>query len=456
MTEGRHRWYRGYEKVGNSSQLVHQIGTVVRNWDLGRYIPVVRIEKKATGRFYFFVAIESTAHGVIPAEVERFCSLPFLGRPLPKPFRLDEIRTMVSGELDVQDYARRLPYRVPELYAFADPFGAAADPNEDGADSGHVLEDSQAYDRLLMWLSAVGQGSWGTFQGACRALGLDRDGRGVQRIIRTLRLLGHAETSRDGTKWSIAPTVLARVTGDDDGVTYVLCGARDPGLITALGEFGSIQIVPQHRGSGPATIALQVGDPATFLPRLQTTPLKSCVIVAEDAALRLAQLLPSLTGWIDLLDPLPTLNPYQYDCRRYDGQAFSDEGFAGRVGFYEIWPPATSATLRAESPLYKAYYDAGTGRWVRGDWYGMRFLAHSAAGGVCPVEYQGSSRRLAIPSEWRWPELYERVLVLAYGRLPTLARGHTWLTYEGIPASLLTVLADKLPLSHASEVFAHA
>src|SRR2546428_1873037 len=49
-------------------------------------------------------------------------------------------------------------------------------------------------------------------------------------------------------------------------------------------------------------------------------------------------------------------------------------------------------------------------------------------GSPCPVLYEPAMGRLAIPLDWRWPELYERVLVLASGQLPV--HRNPWLIYE--------------------------
>jgi hypothetical protein len=447
MTDGVQRWYRGYRTVGKSSQLVHQIGTAVRTLDLGRHIPVVRLEKRARGQFYVFVAVESAGPGVIPPEVEGFLSLPILGNPLPMPFRLEDIRSMVGGDMDVHDYARRLPYKAPERFLSRDPFDTNSDAEMLEVDDASVLAASQVHERLLTWLSAVGQGSWGTFRSACRALGLERDGKEeAQRVLRKLRLLGHSETSRDGTRWTIAPKVLARVEAGERPTTYVLCGARDAGLLAALSEVATMEITPQGGGAGPASAAFRVEDPATLRPRLAERGLANQVVVADEAAARLAEALPPIEHWLDLLDPLPALNCYMYECRRFDGQGFVPEVFSGQSGFYELWRPSTSTATVGRFPDYKAFYDARSDRWLRGDWYGMRFIAHVFAGQACPAEFDPSSGRLAIPSEWRLPEVYERVLVLASGRLPSPTARYTWLTYEGISEPLLDVLASRLQL----------
>ena len=115
---------------------------------------------------------------------------------------------------------------------------------------------------------------------------------------------------------------------------------------------------------------------------------------------------------------------------------------------YELWP-LEGPNTRATTPSYTLFYDPATTRWQQGDWYGLRFLARRTAGERCPVHYDSHSQKLAIPQVWRWPELYERALVLASGHLPSWSK--EWLVYEAIGAPLLTVLSGKLGL-HLVEV----
>lgn len=452
MSDTVRRWYKGFLTGGKVDPLIQRISRAVDGYALRKYIPVVRFERKARGQFYYFVAIEGSSVGEIPAEVSSFFELPFLGHPLRDPLQLEDIRGMVSGEVEVQDYALRIPYRVPHVFLSSSPF----DPEDvelsvETVAAEEVLVQSQAHERLLLWLSAVGSGSWTTFQAACRALGLERGSeQDSRRIMRKLRLLGHAETSRDGSHWSVAPTTLVELT-DESSVrgrtSYVLCGARDASTVRILESIVPVEMVPQIRGSGPPAVLLHPPDVDALLARLVGTGLGPSISFVPEASLHLAGALPSVDGWVDMLETLPGLLPQLYDCRCFDGEGFVETPFNGKSGFYELWPPPTSATSAAPRPAYRAFYDAGSGRWVRGDWYGLRFLAHVSAGHACPAEFDPASARLAVSAHCRWPELYERALVLASGRLPTQSADRTWLIYERISSALLEVLVPKLKLT---------
>lgn len=111
--------------------------------------------------------------------------------------------------------------------------------------------------------------------------------------------------------------------------------------------------------------------------------------------------------------------------------------------------PSNKTALR---PEYTLYYDEDTQRWLRADWYGLRFLARYEAGQSCPVQYGSTTSQFAVPLEWRWPELYERALVLASGRLPRRQSG--WLIYDGVGRELVDALRGKLRLDVEESFYA--
>jgi hypothetical protein len=135
-----------------------------------------------------------------------------------------------------------------------------------------------------------------------------------------------------------------------------------------------------------------------------------------------------------------------FNVKRFDGCTFVEDIFDERKsGFYELWPLEAHQSA-ANRPKYVLFYDAVKRRWLRGDWYGLRFLALQSSGAPCPVRYDPPSGRLAIFEDWRWPELYERVLVLASGRLPNY--NQRYLIYDSISPQLLSELNAKLNLQY--------
>lgn len=445
------RWYAANRLVGRRpDSIVAEISTVVRQNDLGRVLPLIRIERKARGQFYLFLAIESDARGQLPDQLQRLHEYPIIKNLLRQSdgsavqdFKLDQIQGMVTGEISVQDYARRLTRAILTAPTFAEPF--PPDDPDAGLDAAEddLLARSRQYDRLLIWLSAAGSGSLAVAQQACRALGLDADGQQTGRILRRLRLLGHIERSPNGKQWSIAPVVLTRVAGPAGGDLYLLCGGRDHAMLAALRRHTAVEETPQSRGDGPARVTIATEDVDRLAATLQGEEVVRQVrIDTVPVALRLATLLPPVKRWPETLEGMNGIKPEMYEVHRFQGDGFV-EGVVSGSGFYELYQRDRRGS--SATPDYRLFFDAGRDRWLAGDWYGLRFLARMIEGQSCPAHYELFNARLAIPEQFRLPELYERALVLCSGRLPE--RRGDWLWYDDVEPDLFTTLSAKLQLA---------
>lgn len=440
------RWYKGFQCGGVRPQvLVDQLALQVQRHDLGHLIPVVRVEKRAgRGGYYLFLAIESSAIGDMP-EVVQSSLLQFrlLGHPLDQPFTFDEIRQMVGAEHSVHDYVRLIPYVRPHIPPLSDPFEeTGAEAVEKVVASDEVATRTQRHDRLLNWLSAAGQGSWPLFQNTWQGLGGTES---PQQVLRCLRLLGHTETSADRKRWTAAPSVVFPITSGDRAGQWVFCGRRDTRLTQSFRQHVGIEITPQEHGDGPGTVYLQVKNPEHLATILQT--IDRPVYQVEQTGLKLAQALPSLDGWKQSLEQLQGIRPHAYTLKCFNGNGFVEVSFSSKSGLYELWPlEGRSIGRAAVRPEYILYYDEAGDRWLRADFYGLRFLARYDTGQSCPVQYRAALNQIAVPFDWRWPEIYERALVLASGRLPERRKG--WLIYDNVGIELFEELRHKLRLSN--------
>jgi len=441
------RWYKAYRCVGKPDAIVQDVGRLVERNDLGQYLPVMRLERKARGEFYLFLGIESDVEGNLPDKLQEISAiLDLRGTPGEGYYTIDQIKTMVTSELRVEDYARRIKY----LHAVAlppdDPFAAIdLEQHELSSMPTSQLLQSSRYTELLLWLSATGNGSWESFRNACRTLRIDPDGLYAKAVARRLRLLGHMETSSDGSRWSIAPTVLSQL-GPSDENTYILSGARDRQLLNTFREIATIKEIPQPYAQGPCTVLVYPNSGQDLSGEIDIFP--SPVIIINGVAETYANILPSLVEWKNMLIALPGVLPHNYQIRRYDGSSFVPTPFTGEAGLYELWPLQHN-TMALSHALYTLFYDANTDRWLRADWYGLHFLDLIEAGISCPVQYNSTTQSLAIPTQWRLPELYERAVVLASGRLPKF-QGN-WLVYTHISMDLLESLRTKLSLAVEGE-----
>jgi hypothetical protein len=236
--------------------------------------------------------------------------------------------------------------------------------------------------------------------------------------------------------------------GGTDRATYILCGQRSDELLRWLARHATVSTRSDEQGEAPPIVTLSVEDCTVLARALATAPLPALPHLAGFVALDIARLLPPLEAWIATLPVLHGVEPALFDTRRFDGAEFVSTIFRRHSGFYQLMSEGRDGTA-AGRPNYTAYYDAATDRWLRGDWYGLRYLSRYLAGDTCPVSYDPETARLAVPTDWRFPEIYERALVLASGQLPSL--NGRWLVYDSISTSLLDELMGKLRLHNSRE-----
>jgi hypothetical protein len=435
------RWYSGFSYKGKPQTLVTLISQKVNDYDLSKYIPLIRIEKKAKkGQFYFFVAIESEQPGEHPSQVKDYLiPLPCFQYPIKgKPsFTYEEIKPMVGVAHEVHDYTNPIPYEVAPSLESEDPFASfwVSYPAEE-----YQLESAQKYQDLLYWLSAYGRGSWELFKQVCQTLNILHP----TRVIRRLKLLGHLETSANGKQWSIAPTTLVHLNSAGGCSNFILCGQQSPILLKQLKRFAKIYAVEQHLPYAPSVKIISFSESIVLTEVIDTIKqeLGLSIYNAGNAALTLSSILPSLKEWQLGLNSLPGIVNSLYDWKYYQNGDFIPCSLPQLPGLYQMW-----SSEKSDKPILTIFYEAQTDTWRQGDWYGLRFLALQIEKQECIARYEKDSLRLAIPCAQRWPELYERALVLASGKLPKYKEtegGNLWLIYENISFALVEILTQKL------------
>ncbi len=443
------RWYTGFTYTGNSKKLVEQISEQVQRHNLSKFVPLMRVQKGAKrGMFYFFLAIESPQRGEIPTEVQSillklsFFTYPIKGNP---SFAYEQIKRFVGVAHEVCDYTNPIPYEPAQKGIYDNPFDLIAFP-QNSRSSPDIEALSQRYEQLLYWLSALGSGTWESFKKACDALELEEP----KRILRRFRLLGHIESSLDGLRWSTAPTALVEVRSESDSQEFILCGQRSKHLFEKLQQYATVKVSNQLMGDAPPDVHLQLDslEKLDYTVEQVRNQFGITIINAGNASLKLATVLPNLTTWKQGLRRLQGIVPSLYEWKCFDGNDFVECSFCGITGMYQMFPTEESAR-----PRLTLFYDSETNTWRQGDWYGLRFLALQHSGFECIARYDRASWRLAIPVSQRWPEIYERALVLASGQLPTYQ--NSWLVYENVPMEVISLLTDKLNVK-CSEVPASA
>jgi hypothetical protein len=162
--------------------------------------------------------------------------------------------------------------------------------------------------------------------------------------------------------------------------------------------------------------------------------------------------MPDLAGWLASLEAVPALGvPVHIErwqgCYRDTSELrVCPAGVEGPNGLYRLkYRDDGSRTLTG-------YWDAPRCRFVRGDWYGLRFLCRVGAGERPTARWVGREQCFLVPYGWRFPMLFEQVLVQASGLLPDHDAPHGRLVYVGVPEELARALTRLLRVDLHPEV----
>jgi hypothetical protein len=202
-----------------------------------------------------------------------------------------------------------------------------------------------------------------------------------------------------------------------------------------------LEYTEQSDGRAPTTVHLQLASENTLQSLTEEIGSHYSLIHAGNAAHNLTEILPNLDGWRDHLTPVGRILLSFYEVERFDSGTFIRCDFLGESGMYRL--RHRDSNDQVSKTLF--YYQSGD-QWLQGDWYGLRFLALQQAKVECKVLYHLGSRRLALPSSQRWPELYERALVLCSGQLAE--QRSEWLFFNNIPREIAQKLATKLTVAY--------
>lgn len=377
----------------------------VRERHLAELIPFVTYEKGAQARrkfdYYIFLEVHSK-HSGKPPELERLFREIQLGRPLDQWLTAEDLKRMCSAPESTQ-FFRQIYVQSARAYKSVPPDNLFGRADQDLL----ALEINDAFDRLLHWLSVLGGGTWQAFCAACEALNIADKPR---HVFRRLRLLGHVEYLDHGTRWQVCPPCL--VQSANNSYSYLI-GQRTPSMLAEIA----------HQP------AAQIGAPDLIKLAPESAP-KSYHDLGV-ASLRLAERLPHWRALPERWQPidLPLL---RYRIERWDGAEFRSSGERpDQIGMYRF----QDTDNRSER---YAFYDGTQLR--QGDWYGLQYIANAHMGKFPQCVY--SEAHSACWLSAHLPDLYERALVLASGRLPEPVNDG-WL-FSGVSRALIERMSDKL------------
>lgn len=434
------RKYIAVRTVGNPEYVLDRIRQAVQSENRTRIIPAVKFERRARGEFYFFLAMEGQGVDFLDLVRTIFAQWNLPGNIIPALLTPDEIKSMVSQtELETHSL-NALTYKSLWSSDFSDPFDLSdVSFNTENTDDTLLGE---RFDQLIYWLSANAEGTWQTFARVCSVLQLVDGLKAARSIFRRLKLLGYIESSDDGQRWSICPTALVQCAADRD--VYFLTGQQSPKVIKHLKEHYDVETLPQWNFQRPSCVRVN----GIFTDDVALNGFN--IVHAGTVSVQLAELLPDLEGWKDILPAIDRLSTTTYNIEIWNGRKYIQcDNFSERNGRYCGDSGLYRLTKQAKNNHYQIvlYFDKPNQRWLRGDWYGLRFLAYHSARRQFEVKYDSRTNEVLIPVEEHWPLLYERGLVLASGMLPARDQNFRWLKYTNISKELVQLLAEKLSIT---------
>ena len=425
-----------YARVaGNPQDILYKINSAVVNANLAAYVPLVKMERPSGREFYIFLGVEYSGIGLPWGLGETLRSLGIRFEE-DWPLKLDEIETFaLPQDIHIHGF-NSLEYRRRQLDSPGDPY----DRSDNWQPIGASAEMCSLYELLLYWISSRGQGNWDNFVQACLALKIADNRREARSAFRRMTLLGHIDSSGDGLKWSVSPLAFVRFPDQEEG--GYLTGQRTPNVLDRASNLWSLTQTQQMSYDGPHRVSF---SPARSID----SGVEAGIDVAEAgiSSVRLASLLPDLQGWKDSLHSLPSLSTLPYHLEKWTSGKFEtydtlyerDGIHYGESGMYRLSGYSGQSTRNMT-----LFFDKPSQRWLRGDWYGLRFMDLEAGQKLIEVVHDSDSGTLLIPNDQRWPLLYERALTFASGLLPSRAGNPDWLSYIQIPLSLAEMLCSKL------------
>jgi hypothetical protein len=425
-------------------QTCARIKQLVEQRGLSDILPLVKYERGKQKEYYLGIAIDgnSVSVGRDAADCARNVLFDAGVHLAKKPqfssvVEADEVQRLLSGTLEFDSFTIPIPF---DIATSAD--GPSVDQLFAEVDSADTLRtepnpnDSLKHSRLLEWCSAVGSGELGRILQACQSLSFSSDWGGAWSVLRRLVLLGHLEFAGSSLRWSVIPPTV--ITPIDDSDYVILVGQRTPAMISFLQSRFSIEEQPQTDGPPRIVIREARGD-VFYRPG-------HCAFEAGCVAKELSNLLPNLNEWVSRLPTWDEHDFGRFDIERYEPQ-FDQFHEVSRID-----ESSTSClyrfTFRQRRIVTLGLFDDRAGRWICGDYYGLRFLArlrHSK----CKAALRSHTNQLIVPLTDRWPLPYERALVLASGALPQRIKtdqGDTILSYQGITRPLAEKLSSLLEL----------
>jgi hypothetical protein len=307
-------------------------------------------------------------------------------------------------------------------------------------------------DRILLWLSAKGEGSWSQFRAAVeelaaqqygdlaeeseddgeRSIGFGTDLPIYQQVRFSLQRLGHVEfyTDEAENRWRVVPPVVAFLSDTPD--CGLLCGARSPVLLERLAELADVDVLaseiegmPQRillRGASQNVVASRVRALGLDVQRGAPTAILSAIPGVRDPTTWHRSPMPETPGWL--------VHRFSLSRLQWLEVSQSDASKARKGLFRFVLRYQRFYYLRWRSRSYRVPVQVG------------KFAIMRKRRGV--LAYDARRRSLSAPAVFRPPLLVERALVLCSGRLPRFDQSSGRIDYAEVPQHVAQLAAQLL------------
>lgn len=296
--------------------------------------------------------------------------------------------------------------------------------------AGHTGIDS---DLALDSLSHVGSGPIAWFEQV--AMQMDPSRLFVDRLLRTLEVLGHIQVRRDTrtldpAEWEIAPPTLV---GLGDG-TSAYVGHRGRRLIKALqhivATMGGTMSIRSTDGVAPSSIVISgVPSEAMSLVAHELGALAGVEVwVAPNAARRLASLLPPLHQILQALPATPMMGARSIEWWNPSVARWTSVNDGLRPGAYKLSDLGVVYAFRSLDDVKVGAMKRANARIVK---YLSAYLE-----GQSIIGYDSPSQTLYVPLGADLPALYGRAAVLASASPPIADEKEQVLRYPRVPPDI--------------------
>ena len=307
-------------------------------------------------------------------------------------------------------------------------------------------------DRLLLWLSAKGHGSWSQFRAGVEELctqqndnlPVDSDDEGessddassdlpvYQQVRFALQRLGHVEFYTAGAEngWRTVPPTVAFPT--DTSEMGLLCGARSPALLERIYQLGDVEVLVSELEGMPQRIQLRGASQEVVAARASTLGFQ----VQKAAPIALLSVLPRVCDPMTWhRSPMPEtpgwfVHRFSVSRRQWIEVSSSEAANACTGLFRFLLKHQRFYYLRWLSCSYRVPVQVGKYAVMRRQRY--------------VLAYDAGRQTLSTFPAFRPPLLIERALVLCSGRLSQFDPVTARIEYPDVPQNVAHLAAQLL------------